>query len=62
MKSLVGLRAVDITRKLGESGYFTIGSYGKPIAMVIPVINNRDELIKLFRLLEKEVDGGKEEG
>lgn len=61
MESLVGLRAVDITKKLGEDGYFIIGSYNKPIAMVIPVVTTRDELVKLYKQLFEEVLNGKEE-
>ena len=60
MESLVGLRAVDITEKLGRFGYFTIGSYNKPIAMVVPVVKTRQELIELFKLLERELINGQE--
>ena len=61
MESLVGLKAVDVVKKLAECGYFTLSSYGKPIGMVIPHVESREDLIKLFKLLEKEVLNGKEE-
>lgn len=53
MESLVNLRAIDVVAKLAKDGYFEIGSYGKPIACVIPVVETREELVKLFRTLEQ---------
>jgi len=56
VKSLVGLRAIDVTRTLGEKGYFEIKSYNQAIALVVPVIEDKSQLVKLYRLLEKMLD------
>lgn len=56
MESLVGLKAIDIVQKLGESGSFQIGSYGKPICTVIPVIENCSQLVKLFYGIGSRLD------
>lgn len=56
MESLVGLRAIDVTKLLAEKGYFEIKSYNQAIALVVPVIEDKSQLVKLYRLLEKMLD------
>lgn len=56
MESLVGLKAIDIVQKLGESGSFQIGSYGKPICTVIPVVSDCYQLVKLFYNIGSKLD------
>ena len=56
MESLIGLRAVDIMKILGEKGSFQIGSYNKPICTVIPIVDNCLELVKLFYNLGNQLE------
>lgn len=56
MESLVGLKAIDITRILGERGSFQIGSYNTAICTVIPIISNCHELVKLFYNIGSKLD------
>lgn len=53
MQSLVGLKAMDVQRELLQGGYFELGNYNKAIALVIPAIKTREELVNIFRKLEK---------
>lgn len=48
MLSLVGVRAVDISRAVGASCYTGLTSYNKVIAGVIPAIENEYDLIDFF--------------
>ena len=51
METLHELRNIDVTRLLGERGYFEIGSYNKAIATVIPPILDIYSLMDIFNLL-----------
>ena len=55
MQSLVNLRAMDVQRELLTHGYFELGSYNQPIAIVIPVVETKEELIAVFKKLEKYI-------
>ena len=48
MLSLVGIRAVDISKAVGASCYTGLTSYNKVIAGVIPAIENEYDLIDFF--------------
>lgn len=56
MESLVGLKAIDVVKLLGEQGSFQIGSYGKPICTVVPVITDCYQLVKLFYNIGSQLD------
>jgi len=50
--SLVGLTAVKAVRLLGREPWFQLGSYGKPIALVLKMPEDEAELDKLVERIK----------
>lgn len=55
-KSLVGIKATDITHAIGEHGYFAITSYNTPIALVLPYTESKRELYQVIAAIVKELE------
>lgn len=52
MENLNNLTAVKISQLLGKQGFFEIGHYNEPICTVVPVIENRYDIVSLVHKLQ----------
>lgn len=55
MLSLVGLRAVDVVKEVGERPYTELTSYNKPIAGIVPHIGCSEDFVRLFLAMRENL-------